>query len=69
VRNEGPGFLGRWIAEQPDLDDSNGVVGTAPVMQRDDLILYNRDGERRAIPPRAGRLSIITGDSRPGSPD
>jgi hypothetical protein len=35
-------------------------------MQIDELILYNRDGETRPIPLRAGRLNVITGDSMTG---
>ena len=35
-------------------------------MQIDELILYNADGDQRAIPLRAGRLNVITGDSRTG---
>lgn len=35
-------------------------------MHFDELVLFNRDGERRSIPLEAGRLNIITGDSRTG---
>lgn len=35
-------------------------------MQIDELVLYNREGEIRTIPLRAGRLNVITGDSRTG---
>ncbi|HEV7584852.1 MAG TPA: DUF3732 domain-containing protein [Solirubrobacteraceae bacterium] len=35
-------------------------------MQIDELILYNHEGETRPIPLNAGRLNIITGDSRTG---
>ena len=36
------------------------------MMQLDQLILFNGDGETRTIDFRAGRLNIITGDSRTG---
>jgi hypothetical protein len=48
------------------LHDGNGVVGTSTMMQIDELILYSRSGETRSIPFRAGRLNVITGDSRTG---
>lgn len=35
-------------------------------MHIDELVLYNREGEIRTIPLRAGRLNVITGDSRTG---
>lgn len=35
-------------------------------MQIDELVLYSRDGETRTIPLRAGRMNVITGDSRTG---
>lgn len=35
-------------------------------MQIDELLLYNRDGDVRSIPLAAGRLNVITGDSRTG---
>jgi Protein of unknown function (DUF3732) len=35
-------------------------------MQIDELLLYNRDGDVRRIPLRAGHLNVITGDSRTG---
>ena len=36
------------------------------MMQLDQLILFNAEGERRTIDFHAGRLNIITGDSRTG---
>src|SRR3712207_5478677 len=36
------------------------------MMQIDELILYNAAGDTRSIPLRAGRLNVITGDSRTG---
>lgn len=36
------------------------------MMQIDEIVLYNADGETRSISLRAGRLNIITGDSRTG---
>jgi hypothetical protein len=35
-------------------------------MQIDEIILYNAAGATRTIPLRAGRLNVITGDSRTG---
>lgn len=35
-------------------------------MHFDELVLFNKDGDRRSIPLEAGRLNIITGDSRTG---
>lgn len=48
------------------LDHSFGNLGTARLMQIDELVLYSRDGDSRPITFRAGRLNIITGDSRTG---
>jgi hypothetical protein len=48
------------------LDDRDGVVGASTVMQIDELIFYNRDGETRSIGLRLGALNVITGDSRTG---
>lgn len=36
------------------------------MMQLDELILYNRAGQQRSIALRAGKLNVITGDSRTG---
>lgn len=36
------------------------------MMQLDELVLYNHQGDTRPISLRAGRLNIITGDSRTG---
>jgi Protein of unknown function (DUF3732) len=41
-------------------------MGAASLMQIDELILYNHDGDARPIPLKAGRLNIITGDSMTG---
>lgn len=41
-------------------------MGAASLMQIDELILYNHEGEARPIPLHIGRLNIITGDSMTG---
>jgi hypothetical protein len=41
-------------------------MGAAGLMQIDELILYNRQGDARPIPLRPGRLNVITGDSMTG---